>query len=547
MTENSVRDDKRVEIGMRRVVLGFARVGFAIAIAASLLASAGAATRAQSVIGGRGDRYVFVPVLTRSDVATPVPAAGPQPVYGLLGELEAVTGGRYAFTLHATNGVSYALVGQNAAIEQQLEGLAAAQPPAQVKIWGAVQPAERSEGLPVIVVSGMLRSALAVAPPVTPAVTPAVTAVVMTPVVRVTPVAPNATIRFDRVNLRAGPSQSYAVVGNAVIGQVCTVTGRNRAQTWWAVRCANGLQGWIDARLVAVQGNTTQIPVVDVARLPAELPVARVTPTPAPTAPAFRFWKTSLFANSSLSGTPVAMADVQDISFDWGSGSPSSLLPGDGFSLRFERTINFAPGYYQFTIQADDGVRVWLDNALLLDEWHGASANIFTASRTLTGPHDLRVDYYEASGQANLRFAYEVFSEAPVWDAAYYRGTGLEGQPIQVQKEPRAQAPLDHQWALDSPAPSGLGADFWSARWVGQFWFAGGDYRFRVRADDGVRVYVDGQRVLDYWYDGTKEVSNRFSSIGQGLHTIRVDYYDRSGAAYVRVWWEWEPPESGPR
>lgn len=528
---------------MRSAACSLAKLGLAILVIAALLATTGAAAHAQTVVGERADRYVFVPVLTRSGVTTPAPTA-PQPVYGLLGELEAVTGSRYAFMLHAVNGASYALVGQNAAIEQQIDNLAAAQPPAPVKIWGVLQSPDGNGGFPVIVVSGLLRSAPAVAPPVTPAIT---TPVVMTPVATATPDSPSATIRFDRVNLRAGPSQSYTVVGNAVINQVCTIIGRNPAQTWWALRCADGLQGWIDARLVAVQGSTTQVPIEDVAALPADLPVARVTPTPAPTTPAFRYWKTSLFANQSLSGAPVAMADVQHISFDWGSGSPSSLLPGDGFALRFERTINFAPGYYQFTIQADDGVRLWLDNALLLDEWHGAAATIFTVSRTLTGPHDLRLEYFEASGQANLRFAYEMFSETPTWDAAYFRGTGLDGVPAQVQMEPRAQAPLDHQWSFDSPAPSVLGADFWSARWVGQFWFAGGNYLFRARADDGVRVYVDGQRVLDYWYDGTKVVANRFASIGQGLHTIKVEYYERSGAAYVRVWWEWEPPESGPR
>lgn len=508
---------------MRIVALGVATL-----IAATLLATTGWSARAQAVNGDRVDRYVFVPVLTRSDViATPAPAAAiTQPVYGLLGELARTAGGRYDFTLNAANGSVYALVGQNPEVEQQIANLASVQPPAPVKIWGLAYPRESNSALPVIVVSGLLRS---------------------TPVVVSTPSSPVATIRFDKVNLRAGPSQTYADVGVVVLNQVCAILGRNRPQTWWEIRCAEGVQGWIDVRLVTVQGNTAQIPVMDAPVLAGDIPSAAPSSTPTSTPPAFRFWKASLFPNQNLSGAPVAMADVQSINFDWGSGSPSALLPGDGFSLRFERTINFAPGYYQFELLADDGVRLWLDNSLLINEWHGASANMYTVSRTLSGQHDLRLEYFEASGLASLRFTYEIFSQSPAWNVTYYRGTGLEGQPLLVQQEPRSQLPLDQNWAFGSPAPDVLGEDFWSARWVGQFWFASGDYLFHARVDDGVRVYVDGLRVLDYWYDGYKEIANRFTAIGQGPHTIKVEYYERSGAASVRVWWEWEPSESGPR
>lgn len=67
---------------------------------------------------------------------------------------------------------------------------------------------------------------------------------------------------------------------------------------------------------------------------------------------------------------------------------------------------------------------------------------------------------------------------------------------------------------------------------------------FRARADDGVRVYIDGQKVLDGWQDGEKELSNRFFGVGEGEHEIRVEYYERLGASSLHVWWYIDPSAS---
>jgi hypothetical protein len=79
--------------------------------------------------------------------------------------------------------------------------------------------------------------------------------------------------------------------------------------------------------------------------------------------------------------------------------------------------------------------------------------------------------------------------------------------------------------------------DNFSARWIGIFYFDAGDWLFRTRTDDGVRVYIDGIRLIDAWNDGYKEPSNRFNRLGAGNHTITIEYYERGGAAFNRVWW----------
>jgi hypothetical protein len=43
--------------------------------------------------------------------------------------------------------------------------------------------------------------------------------------------------------------------------------------------------------------------------------------------------------------------------------------------------------------------------------------------------------------------------------------------------------------------------------------------------------------VIDGWRDGYIDLTNRFYAVGAGIHTVRVEYYERTGNAQLRVWW----------
>ena len=45
---------------------------------------------------------------------------------------------------------------------------------------------------------------------------------------------------------------------------------------------------------------------------------------------------------------------------------------------------------------------------------------------------------------------------------------------------------------------------------MGRFDFSGGNYLFRARADDGVRVYLNDTLVINGWTDGPHDMSNCF-------------------------------------
>ncbi|HEX7665288.1 MAG TPA: PA14 domain-containing protein, partial [Polyangiaceae bacterium] len=90
------------------------------------------------------------------------------------------------------------------------------------------------------------------------------------------------------------------------------------------------------------------------------------------------------------------------IDFTW-SGSPASGVPADGFSVRW--TGQVLPLYsqtYTFYAQSDDGVRVWVNGTKIIDNWtdHGSTENTGTIALTAGKKVDVKVEYYENTGNA---------------------------------------------------------------------------------------------------------------------------------------------------
>ena len=85
--------------------------------------------------------------------------------------------------------------------------------------------------------------------------------------------------------------------------------------------------------------------------------------------------------------------------------------------------------------------------------------------------------------------------------------------------------------------PTGLPVDNFSVRWTGTFSFAGGPATFTARADDGVRVFLDGVAIIDQWHDQPATTYTTTVNVTGGLHQVKVEYYERGGDAVVQVSW----------
>jgi len=249
-------------------------------------------------------------------------------------------------------------------------------------------------------------------------------------------------------------------------------------------------------------------------------------------------WRGEYWSNVNLNGDPTLVRADPAIDFDWGAAAPASGLPADNFSVRWTRSLAFEEGQYRFRATADDGIRLYVDGTLVIDEWRDGGRRERTADRKLSaGTHTLRVEYYERGGMATAQVRWERMAtdapDDPVWKGEYWANLNLSGSPALVRNE----ATLAFDWGQGSPG-NAIPSDNFSARWTRRMSFEAGTYRFHALVDDGIRLWIDSRLVMDAWsdHDSTKQTVDY--TLARGSYTLKVEYYERIGNARIWVWWE---------
>ena len=123
--------------------------------------------------------------------------------------------------------------------------------------------------------------------------------------------------------------------------------------------------------------------------------------------PSFPDWKGEYFGNEYLAGSPVLVRNDRSINFDWEADAPAPSLSADNFSVRWTRQRQIEPGWYRFTFRSDDGVRFYVDDELVLNEWHQTWADTYQVEVELSWKPKLVIEYYEGSGDARIHVTRE--------------------------------------------------------------------------------------------------------------------------------------------
>src|SRR5439155_10969118 len=112
------------------------------------------------------------------------------------------------------------------------------------------------------------------------------------------------------------------------------------------------------------------------------------------------------FANMTLTPPAARTACETAVNYDYGAGGPAGL-PVDNFSARWTGNFSFVGGNATFTARTDDGVRVFLDGVVIIDQWHDQQATTYTVTRAVTaGVHEVKVEYYEKTGDAVIQVSW---------------------------------------------------------------------------------------------------------------------------------------------
>ncbi len=253
------------------------------------------------------------------------------------------------------------------------------------------------------------------------------------------------------------------------------------------------------------------------------------------------------FSNQNLTGSPTLTKNDNFINFDWGINAPDSAIPADNFSVRWTKTDSFSAGSYEFSVTADDGLRLYIDNNLVIDKWVDQGATTYKTTQVLTsGNHTIKMEYYEngydavaklnwiqLSGNTPTPTPTSIPSDPNAFSGQYFNNKSLTGNPAFTRNDTN----INFDWAAGSPDPV-ITADNFSVRWTKTLNItSAGDYKFSVTADDGVRLKVDGTTIIDKWQDQAASIYTSTVNLGLGNHTVIMEYYENGGEAVAKLSW----------
>jgi galactose oxidase len=118
---------------------------------------------------------------------------------------------------------------------------------------------------------------------------------------------------------------------------------------------------------------------------------------------------------------------------------------------------------------------------------------------------------------------------ATYWDNIDFTGPNIT----------RTDGTVNFNWGVVSP-DSSIGVDSFSARWTGQIQpTSSGDWTFYTTSDDGIRLDINGQRVIENWSDHAPTTNSGKINLQAGQkYDIKLEFYENGGGAVSQLFWE---------
>lgn len=224
---------------------------------------------------------------------------------------------------------------------------------------------------------------------------------------------PTFTKRYDRVNFNWGTAGPGGGVAGTNFAVRCT---RERdfdgAKYRFNARVDDGVRVWLDGELIIGEWHDTAPRTYSVEKQPSpgrhQLQIdyyqntggAQIQFWPEVVGGGTT-WKGDFHNNPRLDGAPNVTQQFSAVNFDWGNKTPVQGITADYFSARFTSTVYFTAGRYRFTATADDGIRVYVDDHKVIDEWHASSPTTYYGEMDIgEGNHVVKVEYFENEGTA---------------------------------------------------------------------------------------------------------------------------------------------------
>ncbi len=334
---------------------------------------------------------------------------------------------------------------------------------------------------------------------------------------------------------------------------------------------------FIGASVVQVNGSNRTTTFANSSQISAQIPSSDVTTTGARSITVFNLapgggtsnsatltvtppsggLKGEYFNNINLSGTPALTRTDPTVNFSWGNGSPDPALPSDNFSVRWSGQVQAQfSETYTFYATTDDGVRLWVNGALMIDEWIDQGPTAWSRSITLVAnqKYNITMEYYEHTGGASAQLSwvspstpYQIVPQSVLTPTLgtlvpgtgigltgnYFDNNSLVDPSVFAQVDPT----INFNWGTGSPG--GLPSDNFSIRWTGQVEPQFSEtYTFYAKTNDGPRLWVNGQQIINHWTSTTtQEWTGTIALTANQRYSIKLEYHETTGTAQAQLSW----------
>jgi hypothetical protein len=149
---------------------------------------------------------------------------------------------------------------------------------------------------------------------------------------------------------------------------------------------------------------------------------------------------------------------------------------------------------------------------------------------------DWQIQFGQEPIQDNQRLTYEPLTSGDGLRAYYYNDINPEGNNYLSDVEEQ----IDFDWQFEAPRP-GVEPDNFSARWEGfiipEY---SQEYTFSTETDDGVRLWINDEQLIDQWQELPVESQGTISLQAGEKYKIVMEYYDKEYNAWARLYWQSE-------
>jgi len=131
-------------------------------------------------------------------------------------------------------------------------------------------------------------------------------------------------------------------------------------------------------------------------------------------------FKGEYFTNMNLEGEPARLNIDKSISFMWNDKGPFEDFQKDNFSVRWTGYLKpDKSDKYTFDVSSDDGVRLYIDDKLIINDWndHAVLTNSYTMELNAGQLYKIKLEYYEKGGGAIIKFGWRKPNEQLISDA----------------------------------------------------------------------------------------------------------------------------------